>query len=139
MRIGSTDTYTIEDIVFHVKRAWGPRRAHQETVRGLPARDDETQAQIYERLGHLETAAIALIEAVVVSVDGLQDSSGKAVEWSPAFIQELPETVIEELVRRITFNASDQMPQSADPLATALPSPSQPPVSIEAMPSEVSL
>ena len=137
MRIGSTDTYTIEDIVFHVKRAWGPRRAHQETVRGLPARDDETQAQIYERLGHLETAAIALIEAVVVSVDGLQDSSGKAVEWSPAFIQELPETVIEELVRRITFNQGDDA--SADPLATAPPSPSQPPVSTEAMPSEVSL
>ena len=131
MRLGGTDTYTIDDVVFHVKRAWGPRRDHQAVVRANPPKDVETQAQLYERLGILEKCSIDLIEATVVGVDGLQDAAGHPVEWSVDLLSELPEPMVEELAQRITFSRSDDAIR-ADPNATA-PSamPSEPSITTE--------
>lgn len=137
MRLGGTEAYTEEGIVFSVLFAYGPRSDHQEnvdrietelaeTLHGIlsehergTGEDEPSQISVREATGAIDramraskaainVAARELMGKLIVRVDGVVDAAGEPItEWSADLEKELPEPLVMRLYERIVKSASD--------------------------------
>lgn len=110
MQIGGTEAYTIDDLVFHVRIAWGPRRVLEdgwpELVMARTAAEGLVEKATVDQ--RIVAAFMDLLRQVVVRIDNLQAADGvPVVEWSDAIADELPAPVFQELCSRVRESLSD--------------------------------
>jgi len=104
MRKGATEEIVIEDLTFHCLRARGPRRRYMKALldAGLSGDMKEDGVRIG---GAVLDAADVLMREVIVKVEGWCDAAGKALEWTPDDLDELPADVVERLREMLTGTA----------------------------------
>lgn len=85
MRRGSTEQIVIQDgdeqITFHVRKAYGPRKRHQEAMVATGTWDAMTPEERKAALAETNRRAYELCKELTVRVEGWQDSSGQDTEF----------------------------------------------------------